>query len=147
MMIVNRSAASKAAELAILKYDGVMKINTHAHATRKKYISDIAGQDMMYLRKEAEAIEYMKLTGLADESGSVAPSLDKFPFLREDSMALGLTGVELSRIILFKADQWAILGPKMEGLRVGANNNVGRATSAVDIDFAVNDFLYIMGDF
>ena len=143
IITIARSPTSQSAELETLKADGMDKINAYAGKIRRKYISDIIGQDMMYLRKEQEAIEYLRLSALTADP----VSLDDFPFLRREALALGQSGYELSQVILYQAQLWLDIGPRMEGLRVGAGDDLSRALSGPEIDLIISDFETNMGIF
>lgn len=138
MIVLSRSAASRAAEIARLRADGRAAINAATHAARKELITDIAGQDMVYREKELEAVKYL--------AASPEPvDLKPFPFLSAEAAARGISVYQLSQIVLFMADRWRDLGPKVEALRVSFGDAVDAAETPSEIDGLVADFKLAVG--
>lgn len=133
MITLNRSPASLAAELRRIKADVVSEINAAAGSVRARYITAIAGQDMIYREKEREALAYL--------SADPAPvDLSAFPFLSVEAAALGVSVYQLAQIVLFKADEWRAIGPELEALRVASIAAVEVAPNALSVWGAQIDF-------
>lgn len=138
MITLRRSAASKAVDLARLRAGAVAAISATTDEVRRRYITAIAGQDMVYQEKEQEAVAYLA----ADPEPA---DMSAFPFLDAEAAALGLDVYQLAQIVLFKADEWRKIGPRIEALRVGFGNIASAAQSAAEIDRAVEDFRQAIG--
>ncbi|MBY6141114.1 hypothetical protein KUV26_16885 [Leisingera daeponensis] len=133
MITLKRSAASKAAELAGLRAFAVASIAAATDEVRRRYITSIAGQEMVYWEKEREAAAYLA----ADPEPA---DLSAFPFLDAEAAALGLDVYQLAQIVLFKAAEWREVGPRIEALRVGFGDAAGKAQTAAELDEVLADF-------
>lgn len=139
MITLSRSSASKLAELARIRASAVDGINATTHVTRQKFITSIAGQDLIYLEKEREAVAYVAATR--------APAdLDDFPFINAEAIATGLAPWQISQIILFRASLWRKIGPEIEVLRIGALSAVDFASGPAELTGILDDFISAMGD-
>ena len=117
------------AALAPIRALAVAEINALVSAVRGRIITDIPGQQMIYLRKEAEARAWV-----ANE----APDLVDFPLL---SAEVGITAPDadqLAQIWLNQAWLWAeVLAPALERLRMAANTAVQSAQDRAAVWAAV----------
>lgn len=126
MIVVKRSVASVAQDLSMLRAAGVAHITEMTGTVRRKYITDIAGQDMIYLEKEQEAKAYI---------AEVTPPVDlgNYPFLGAEVIATSLTAYEVAQIVLYKAASWRVIGAQIETLRMVALASIEIATLEADI--------------
>lgn len=90
-------------------------------AARRLFITEIPGQQLIYLRKEADAKAY-----LADP----APDLANHRFVRVDALRFGITGHEAAQIILNKAAMFETLAEAMEAIRGAAHDAIDAAATA-----------------
>lgn len=137
MIIVKRSAASIAKDIAALREQGVAQINAATDVARRRFITDIAGQDMIYLEKEREAVSYV---ALASEPADHA----QYPFIGAEVLATGFTAYQVAQITLYKASLWRVVGAQIETLRIAALAEV--AVSVGDISEIVADYVAASGE-
>ena len=131
-MILNRSAESLSKELYAHRTDGVDKVNQMIGETRKKYITDIAGQESTYREKEEQARAY-----LAADPEPV--DLKEYRMIQREVDATGWTPYQAAQVVLAIADQWRTLAADVEGLRRGYTVQVEAATSKAEIAALVYD--------
>jgi len=104
------------------------QIDEAAGAFRQHFITDVPGQELTYLRKEAEARD--------QTSGGAGP----WPMLEAEAAATNKTLAELAAEVVARADAWVALGAKIEAARQGAKQAVAasetedgkRSAAAVD---------------
>jgi len=102
------------------------RIDVGAGAYRMKFITDVPGQQMTYVRKEKEARE---LTG-----GGSGP----FPTLEAEAAATDQTVAQLAATVIYQADLIISLGAAIEGMRIGAKRAVSLAQTAEQKHAAAN---------
>lgn len=133
-MIIKRDPAATQARitraLQTARQAAVAAVNTLTNAARAPFVTDILGQDMIYLRKEAEAAAW-----LADP----APVLTNYPYLAQETGLTAPTTYELAQLWLNKAHMLTMLGAVMEGLRHAALADIAAASSRLEIDAALVD--------
>lgn len=114
-------------ELTKAIISGVHTINSVAGSVRSTWITVSAGQEMIYLRKEREAIEYLSL--------DPAPTdLSNFPLL---SAEVGITADDpnqLSQIWLNMANLWIPIAAAIEATRLAHINIIEAATDVSEVD-------------
>ncbi|THD71402.1 hypothetical protein E7681_18030 [Thalassobius vesicularis] len=141
MLILSRSGQSKARELEHHASAGIAAINAAVDQARRRYITPIAGQDMIYREKQAEAERFLALDPVPD-----AESLDPgvFPFIAAESHATGQTPQEVAALFERLATEWRQLGAQMEALRIGAIARVRAAAGPADIGAAVAEVVALL---
>ena len=121
MLIINRTNASKDAELARLRASIQSEINALVSDVRAVHITPMVGQDAVYIAKEAEAIAYLSLDPApADLSG--------FPFLAAE---VGITAPDpaaLANLWLSRAAALRSIAPQIEAIRMEAAYQVETLT-------------------
>jgi hypothetical protein len=127
MLVVSRSTESKAAELAAYKADAITKLNEMSEQVRSKFITTIAGQEMIYLMKEREATAYMA----ADPE---PVDLTDYPFIAGEVGTTGQTAYEVAQVILNLADLWRVVGASLEQVRITTLAGIQAATSKGEVD-------------
>lgn len=106
-------------------------INVVLTSVRKRFITDLPGQDMTYMRKDKEAREYLALP--------VEPTdLTPFPFLASEIGITASTAYQVAQVIVNLANSWAIVGSRIEAIRLRANNSVAAATTNAEVNQALN---------
>ena len=117
-------------DLAALAKHLRAQVDAEAEAFRAQFITPGAGQAMTYLRKEAEAAAY-----LADDTVPV-------PFLTAEAAATGVTVAALAAAVAAQAAAWLVVGPAIEGARIGAKKaivqagNIAAMHAAAQVDWA-----------
>lgn len=134
MIVVKRSAASVAKDLAALRAQGVSQISDATDVARRRFVTGITGQDMIYLEKEREAISYIALT-------SEPADLVQYPFIEAEVLAVGLTAYQVAQVTLYKAGLWRVVGAQIEALRISALAEVEGAVSVGEVSEIVADYV------
>ena len=124
------SAAQNAGKVIVADVDGVPKavdpvvsvadarkqaiaaINQHAGYVRTLFVTDLPGQQMIYLAKEAEAGAYLA------ESPEPA-SLGQYPLIAAEVGITADTALELALYWQGTANQWRALAASIEQIRLG----------------------------
>lgn len=140
MIKIRRSAASLAAELDRKRAVATDEINALTVAARVKYITNIAGQEMMYLEKEKEALAFL---ALEREPADLAD----FPFLEAEVAITGRAARAVAELITATAAAWRRLGPRIEALRRGATEVIRNAETEAEIAQMLADFREAIGEF
>lgn len=112
--------AREAADLATAKARAIAGINARAGQQRLALITDLPGQDMLYLRKEAEAKAW-----IADP----APALASYPLIAAEIGITGADGDQIAQIWLNMADLWARAAAEIETSRLAAIAEIAALTS------------------
>lgn len=89
------------------------QINYLAGQERLKLITNIPGQDMVYLQKEKEAEDYL----LQDPEPA---DLTDYPFLAAEVGITAATAIEVAELYAMQAEQFRIVGSALENARLGA---------------------------
>lgn len=99
-------------------------------AVRRLFITDLPGQEMVYMAKEAEARAYAALS-------SAPPDLTNFPLLAAEVGITAPTAAELAALWLAMASAWRAVAAQIEPLRLTASASVIAATSEGQINTAI----------
>ena len=111
--------------LAPVRASAVAEINSLVAITRARIITDLPGQQMIYLRKETEARAWI---------ASPSPDLADYPLLAAEVGITAPDADQLAQIWLNQAYLWAdVLAPALERLRMTANGAVQAAKDASGI--------------
>lgn len=97
-------------------------IDERAETVRQRYLTPGAGQALTYQRKEAEARAWHE---------GATPA--HFPFLSAEADATGVTIDTLAAEVIAMADQWAVIGSAIEGVRMAAKKAVAEASGLPQI--------------
>lgn len=124
--------AAQAIVLDVAALDAYLhgEIDAAAGAFRCQFITDVPGQELTYLRKEAEARDQL--------AGGAGP----WPMLEAAAEALERPIAELAAEIVVRADAWTMLGAAIEGRRLAAKAAVRAAgdkagkEAAAEVDWA-----------
>jgi hypothetical protein len=118
------------ASLAALTDDALAEINRRIADIRCVYITDLPGQGMIYLDKEAEAKAFLA----ADPEPT---DLTEYPWIQREIGVTGTTAYEVAQVLINMAASWRQIGPEIEGLRLEAKDAILAATTASEIDSAL----------
>lgn len=97
------------------------QIDREAGVFRKRFITDVPGQQQTYAEKEGEARAW---TEEADP--------DDFPFLAAEAAVRGVPIADVAALVIATADAWRLLGAAIEGARMGGKAAVTAAKAAGD---------------
>lgn len=96
-------------DLADLRSTQIARVNEGAGAFRRRFITDVSGQQATYLDKEVEAKAWALGADAAD-----------FPYLAAEADASGVPIADIAALVLATAATWRALNAKIEGRRRGA---------------------------
>jgi hypothetical protein len=107
-----------AGEVVLVSLEGqrasaIAAVNAAAAVVRGRLVTDLPGQEMLYLRKEAEARAW-----LADPDPE--PDLALYPFLAAEVGATAPSADQVAQVYLNMAALWTAIGAALEALRLGA---------------------------
>lgn len=118
-------------DLAPMKLAAIAAINAAAGEVRRYFVSDLPGQDMVYLRKEEEARKW-----LAEPGSDIA----LFPFLQAEVGVTAETPDQLCQVWLNLAAGWLGIAALIEHLRFAASAGVQAATTPGEVDAVMAAF-------
>ena len=113
--------------LAEAKRTAVALVNAEAGRVRSLYITDMPGQEMIYLLKEAEARNF-----LAQENPPVV--LTDYPFLAAEVGVTADTAYQLAQTWANIATMWRQIAAEIENGRLTKIKLIEAATSMTDLD-------------
>lgn len=126
LQVINGAAVYN--DLSTLKSDAIARVNERAGRVRRTFITDLPGQEMLYLEKLREAVDYMAET---PEPATLAA----YPLLASE-VGPGLTAptaYQLAQIWLYLSGQWKAAAGQIETARLGAVYAIEAATSPAEI--------------
>ena len=104
-------------------------IDQAAGAARLRYITDVPGQQAVYMVKLQQAQAYV--AAHAEDAGAAVP-----PYIAAEANAVGMTPLEVATEVVALAAQWNdVVGPAIEAARLGGKAAV---TAAPDNEAAIN---------
>ena len=133
MEILHRSLTSLATELNAAKAQAVEQVNGLTDTVRRRFITPIAGQEMIYLNKEQEALRYLA-------EATPPEDLTDYPFLASEIGATGATALEVATIFKMRGQAWRDIGTMIERLRVRALTDIAAAADLTTVAVAVGQF-------
>ncbi len=102
-------------------------IDQAAGAARARYITVTQGQDATYQAKYADAQAFAR-------AGYPAEQIDQYPWVREEAAGTGATPQQAADEIKASGDPWnMVLGPKIEGLRIGGKSALAGLTTIAGV--------------
>jgi hypothetical protein len=117
--------------LNMLRHGALRAIDAAAGEARRRYITDVTGQQAVYLTKLAEAQAY--LAGFVNGSPTVAAG----PYIVAEAEARGITHQQQAELVAGVAEAWnGVLGPAIEAARMAGKLAVEAAQTIEAIDAA-----------
>jgi hypothetical protein len=112
-----------------LKFKAYARVDAAAGDVRKSYITDVAGQQAVYLEKRTEAGLYVAAHS-TDPGGAVAG-----PHIRAEAAEMGVSDLVLAQRVLTEAQVWLTeLSPAIEAKRIGGKEKIRLASTPEDIE-------------
>lgn len=142
--IFSRSETSKALELNGCKDNAKDAVYKRMDQIRSQFITPIAGQDMIYMAKEAEALAYVAAT---TEPNTVAGWEQDYPFIAGEVGSTGSSPYEVAQVYLNLAAQWRYIGSQLEKVRIETIQAIGTAQSETAVDQVLGEFETAMARF
>lgn len=112
--------------------DALRTVLDRTRAIRMKYLTDLPGQDMVYLSKVAEAKAWLA-AGLPDD-------LAAYPLIEAEIGETGADAAGVTSVWLARAAAWTAIAATLEGARLGAGGAIAAAATEADIAAALADF-------
>lgn len=117
---------SKFADVAAARLWAAGEIDNAAGRARARYLTTVPGQEATYTAKYAQAQAYIAAGYPAD----TAP----YPWIAQESMRSGLTATQAADRIKATGDGWSnIIGPSIEGLRIGGKDGLAALLTIPDV--------------
>jgi hypothetical protein len=117
---------SKFADVAACRTWAADQIDAAAGRARARYLTTVPGQEATYTAKYAQAQAYIAAGYPAD----AAP----YAWIAQESLRTGLTHTQAADRIKATGDVWAnLVGPAIEGLRIGGKDDLAAITTVADV--------------
>ncbi len=126
-----RDAAQRAAGLRAAKADAIDGINAWAGVQRQRYITTGAGQEMIYLAKQDEAVRW-----IADP----APDPSTYPMISPEVGVTAQDEWQLAQLWSNMSALWLVAGAAIEGQRLRAIAAIDQAPDPAAVQRAVATF-------
>ena len=114
------------------------RVNAMMTVTRTKFITALPAQDMIYLRKETEALAYV-----ADP----APDMANYPFLWAEIGVTAPDAWSVAQVWLYMSAMWRGIAAQLEGIRITAVNAIEQASTEDGAELAFAAFETHLGVF
>ncbi len=121
-------APTPAALLTAAKATASAQAEAAVSTIRRAFVTDLPGQEMIYLAKEAEARACLAAT---------APDLADYPFLSAEVGLTAATPAALAALWISMAGQWRAVAAQIEAARMTATASIGAATTPAEAEAAV----------
>lgn len=116
-------------DLAPARSAAIARVNAAAAQVRARYMTQLPGQEMIYLEKEAEAQRFLA----ADPTPT---DLTDFPFLAAETGFTAPTAAEVAQVYIARAGTYRQVGAQLEGTRMEAIATIEAATLRAEIQAA-----------
>lgn len=137
-LIVDENEEIQMPSLAPSIEEAIGLVNQSTDLIRRRFITPIVGQEMIYKEKEAEAKSY-----LVDQPATLVD----YPFIAAEVGVTAPTAYEVAQLYLNLATQWRGVGSQLENLRLTAIGSIEMATTMDEIMDAEQAFLQSIGTF
>jgi hypothetical protein len=117
--------------VAPVKATYMERIRQESSAVRLIYITDIVGQDMLYIVKREEAAAYV-----ADPD----PDLALYPLIAEEVGVTAPTAYEVAQVWLYMNAALKPIAGRLENIRLTATNAIASATTEAEVIAAYDTF-------
>lgn len=108
--------------LADAKMNGIAKVNNLSGEIRKRYVTEIPAQQMLYMRKEAEAKAWIAATD---------PNVDEYPYIKSE---IGITAETADMVAMVYLNQAYYLDVEASNLEVGRLGTISVIEGASDVN-------------
>jgi hypothetical protein len=117
--------------LNVSRHLALRAVDQTAGEARRRYITDVSGQEAVYITKLAEAEDY--LAGIVDNEPTVAAG----PYIVAEAAVRGITPRQQAELVTGLAAQWnGVLGPAIEAARMAGKLAVEAAETIEAIEAA-----------
>ena len=126
MLRIKRTEEAKQAPLKKVKTEAVYRVNCVADEIRRLYITPIAGQELIYMKKEEEAKTFLALETEPED-------LSDFPFIGSEIGSTGMSPREVAEVFYGRSQAWKYIGVMIEKLRVNTLSGIKNASSEEEV--------------
>lgn len=126
-----RQDTEKAHDLGVARTSAIDKINTLSGRARLAMVTDIPGQQMIYLQKEQEAKDFF-----ADPD----PQLENYPLIAAEVGVIAETPYEVAQIWANMAHGLVLWAARLEKARMSAITQLEQAQTEEDLQSIVDNF-------
>lgn len=137
MQVLRRSDVSKSSVLSGLKQTALNDVAAAVSGVRGQFVTSIAGQDLVYIEKERQAVEFLNSVPEPDMNDAVVRQ--RFSFVFSEVGITGETPYQVATVIAFMAARWRQVGPEIEALRLTASAAISGASGRAEIEAALSD--------
>lgn len=114
--------------LATTKATALATVDSSIATIRRAFVTDLPGQEMIYLAKEAEARAWQAATD---------PDPADYPFMSAEVGVTAPTPAALASLWLTMGAQWRAVAAQIEAARMTATAAIGAATTPAEAEAAV----------
>lgn len=118
-------------QVAADRFKAIAEVNRLIGEVRRKFITTIPGQEMIYQAKEAEALSFL-------QSDPLPVSLEAYPFIFAETGILAATGYEVAQIWVNMSHQWRTVAATLEALRTSAIGEIETARSTDGLELVLS---------
>lgn len=126
-----RDAEARACDLDEARQEAIFCVNQRVGRARQKFITDLPGQDVIYLRKEREAVAYL---------AEANPTLADYPLLSAEVGVTAATAYQVAQIWVHKSQSWQQTAAALEAIRLRGVNAIAAATTEAEAVQALHAF-------
>lgn len=104
----------------------VSKFMDEVANTRKRFVTVLPGQEMIYLAKEAEAVKYLALNKKPSD-------LIEFPLIKNELGISGETAYQIAQLWLYLAERWKNAAGQIEAIRLTSVDRIKNANCVNEV--------------
>lgn len=113
------------------RHGAKMAVDRAAGEARLRYITDVPGQQAVYITKLAEAEAYLASIVAGQ------PTAQPGAYIAAEAAVRGISAVQMSELVVVLATQWnAVVGPAIEAARIAAKMQLDAVDTVPDIEAA-----------
>jgi hypothetical protein len=126
-----RDAETIARDLDEARQEAISSVTQGIGRARQRFITALPGQDMIYLRKEAEARAFLAASD---------PSLADYPMIAAEVGVTAETAYQVAQVWIYMSQSWQAVAASLEAIRLTASNAIGAAADDAAIAAALAAF-------
>lgn len=126
-----RDAEAIARDLDETRQEAIFCVNQRVGRARQKFITDLPGQDMIYLRKEREAVAYLAASD---------PTLAEYPMISAEVGVTAETAYQVAQVWIYMSQTWQAVAAELETIRLTATNAIVAAADETAVAVAIAAF-------
>ena len=107
------------------------KVRTEMAKARSVFVTNLPGQDMIYLRKEREALAFV---------AEVSPNISDYPMIAAEIGITAPTAFEVVQVWLNMSNLWRLVACQLETIRLTAGNDIQSADTVEEVEMAFSAF-------